>query len=70
VTGIANTLFSLTGTTCGATLNPGATCTITIHYATPVAPPPPLAPHLGAAAVTNNGSGTVGGSSNLGLVGR
>jgi hypothetical protein len=75
VAGLANTLFSLTGTTCGAgtlpaTLNPGATCTISITYATPVAPPPPLAPHLGTAAVANNGSGTVAGSTNLGLIGR
>jgi hypothetical protein len=70
VAGIANTLFSLTGTTCGATLAPGVTCTITITYATPVAAPPANAPHLGVAAVTNNGSGTAGGSSNLGLIGR
>jgi hypothetical protein len=70
VTGIANTLFSLTGTTCGATLAPGATCTISITYATPVAPPPPTAPHLGTAAVFNNGSNTVAGSTNLTLIGR
>jgi hypothetical protein len=70
VTGISNTLFSLVGTTCGATLAPAATCTITINYATPTAAPPPTAPHLGTAAVFNNGSGTVAGSSNLGLVGR
>jgi hypothetical protein len=60
----------LTGTTCGATLNPGATCTISITYATPVAPPPPGNPHLGTAAVFNNGSGTNGGSTNLTLIGR
>jgi hypothetical protein len=71
VAGIANTAFTLNGTTCGATLAPGATCTITITYATPVAPPPPPARALfGTAAVANNGSGTVNGSSNLGLVGR
>jgi hypothetical protein len=70
VTGIANTLFSLTGTTCGATLARLATCTISITYATPVAPPPVLLPHLGLAAVANNGSGTVAGSTNLTLVGR
>jgi hypothetical protein len=75
VAGIANTLFSLTGTTCGAgtlpaTLNPGATCTISITYATPVAPPPPFLPHIGLAAVANNGSGTIAGSSNLALIGR
>jgi hypothetical protein len=63
--------FSLTGSTCGATLAPGATCTITITYATPVAPPPPPARALfGTAAVANNGSGTVAGSTNLALVGR
>jgi hypothetical protein len=75
VAGMANTLFSLTGTTCGAgtlpaTLAPGTTCTISVTYATPAAPPPPLAPHLGTAAVTNNGSGTVAGSTNLRLIGR
>ena len=70
MTGFANTLFSLTSTTCGATLAPGATCTINITYATPVAAPPPTAPHTGVAAVTNNGSGTANGSTNLGLIGR
>jgi hypothetical protein len=75
VTGIANTLFSLTGTSCGAgtlpaTLNPGATCTISIRYATPVAAPPVTFPWRGLAAVANNGSGTVGGSTNLALSGR
>jgi hypothetical protein len=68
VTGIANTLFSSAGTTCGATLAPGATCTISITYATPAAPPL-LA--LGVAAVTNNGSGTtMNGSTDLVLIGR
>jgi len=70
VNGTANTLFSLAGTTCGATLAPGATCTITITYATPAAAPPAIAPHLGVAAVSNNGSGTNAGSTNLGLIGR
>jgi hypothetical protein len=69
VAGIADTLFSLTGTTCGATLAPGATCTISITYATPVAPPNPQ--HRdGVAAVANNGSGTNAGSTSLSLVGR
>ena len=66
VTGLFNTtLFSLAGTTCGATLAPGATCTISITYATPAAPP--LA--LGEAAVTNNGSGTINGSTMVLLIG-
>ena len=69
-TGTASTLFTLNSTTCGATLAPGATCTITITYATPVAAPPPTAPNVGTAAVTNNGSGTANGSTNLRLVGR
>jgi hypothetical protein len=67
-------LFSLATTppaTCGATLAPGATCTISITYATPVAaPPPPTRAVMGTAAVANNGSGTVNGSSNLALIGR
>jgi hypothetical protein len=64
-------LFTLNGTTCGATLAAGATCTISIRYATPVAPPPPPARAVtGLAAVANNGSGANGGSTNLGLVGR
>jgi hypothetical protein len=65
------TLFTQAGTTCGATLAPGATCTLSITYATPVAaPPPPARAVMGTAAVANNGSGTVNGSSNLALVGR
>ena len=71
VAGIADTLFSLTGTTCGATLARGATCTLTITYTIPAAPPPPpTRAVMGTAAVANNGSGTVNGSSNLALVGR
>jgi hypothetical protein len=73
VNGNANTLFTLTGNTCGtlpAPLNPGATCTISITYATPLAPPPLGNPHTGTAAVFNNGSGTNGGSTNLTLIGR
>jgi hypothetical protein len=69
VTGIANNLFSLAGTTCGATLAPGATCTITITYATPAAPPNPQHRN-GTAAVANNGSGTTAGSTTLSLAGR
>jgi hypothetical protein len=70
VAGIGNGsgLFTLNTTTCGATLNPGATCTITITYATPVALPTPAL--RGVAAVANNGSGTTNGSSNLQLSGR
>jgi len=64
-------LFNQTGTTCGATLARGATCTLTITYTIPAAPPPPPARAvMGTAAVANNGSGTVNGSSNLALVGR
>jgi hypothetical protein len=64
-------LFNQTGTTCGATLARGATCTLTITYAIPAAPPPPpFRDVMGTAAVANNGSGTVNGSSNLALVGR
>jgi hypothetical protein len=64
-------LFTLAGTTCGATLASGATCTIRITYATPAAPPPPpLRAVFGEATVGNNGSGANGGSTNLGLVGR
>jgi hypothetical protein len=73
VAGIGNGsgLFTLTGTTCGATLTPGATCTISVRYAPPAAPPPPPARAVfGTAAVANNGSGANGGSTNLGLVGR
>jgi len=71
VTGIGNTLFTLAPTTttpCGATLAPGATCTISITYATPTGLP--LVPNLGAAAVANNGSGTTGGSTSLSLIAR
>jgi hypothetical protein len=71
VNGQANNLFSLTGTTCPvppATLAPGATCTISIRYATPAAPPATV--QLGVAAVSNNGSGTVADSTNLRLVAR
>jgi hypothetical protein len=70
VTGISNTLFTSTGTTCGATLAPAGTCTITIQYATPTAPPAAASPWRGIAAVANNGSGTTGGSTNLQLLGR
>jgi hypothetical protein len=69
VAGIADTLFSLTGNSCGATLANGATCTISITYATPAAPPNPQHRN-GVAAVPNNGSGTTDGSSNLALQGR
>jgi hypothetical protein len=71
VNGQANNLFSLTGTTCPvppATLAPGATCTISIRYATPAAPPATV--QLGVAAVSNNGSGTANDSTNLRLVAR
>jgi hypothetical protein len=69
VAGIADTLFSLTGNSCGATLASGATCTISITYATPAAPPNPQHRN-GTAAVANNGSGTKAGSTNLSLEGR
>jgi hypothetical protein len=69
--GTGSGLFTLTATTCGATLAPGATCTISIRYATPVAaPPPPARAVFGVAAVANNGSGANGGSTNLALIGR
>jgi hypothetical protein len=70
VIGVSNTLFTLSGNTCGATLAPGVTCTISITYATPAAPPSIFTPHLGVAAVANNGGGTIAGSSVLGLIGR
>jgi hypothetical protein len=69
VAGIADNLFSLTGTTCGPTLATGATCTISILYATPPAPPNPQHRN-GVAAVPNNGSGTTNGSTDLALQGR
>jgi hypothetical protein len=63
-------ILNQTGTTCGATLAPGATCMLSITYNTPVAaPPPPTRAVMGSAAVANNGSGTVNGSSTLALVG-
>jgi hypothetical protein len=73
VAGIGNGsgLFTLTSTTCGATLARLATCTLSITYNTPVAaPPPPARALFGTAAVANNGGGTNAGSSNLALVGR
>jgi hypothetical protein len=69
--GSGSGLFTQAATTCGATLAPGGTCTLSITYNTPVAaPPPPTRAVMGTAAVANNGSNTVNGSSNLALVGR
>jgi hypothetical protein len=67
VAGNLNSLFSLTGTTCVAPLAPGASCTISIQYATPTVPG---TPNTGVASVTNNGSGTSNGNTNLNLVAR
>ncbi len=63
-------LYSITGTTCSFTtlLAPLGTCTITLRYATPVTQP--VLPDIGATAVSNNGTGTVAGSSVLALVAR
>jgi hypothetical protein len=68
VTGLLNTLFSSTGTTCSFTtpLAPGGTCTISIRYATPAAP----TAVLGFATITNDGSGTLAGNSILMLLGQ
>jgi hypothetical protein len=48
--------FSVTGTTCSFTtpLAPGASCTVTVRYATPASRP--LFPNLGALTVANNGT--------------
>jgi len=61
-------LYSITGTTCSftAALAANATCTVGIKYATPATRP--TSPDMGAAAVANNGTGTVGGNSSLALV--
>jgi hypothetical protein len=61
-------LYSITATTCSNStpLAAGGTCTISVTYATPAARP--LLPDIGAMAVTNNGTGTTGGASTLGLV--
>jgi len=63
-------LYSITGTTCSFTtlLAPLGTCTITLRYATPVTQP--VLPDIGATAVSNNGTGTVAGSSVLAVVAR
>ena len=68
VAGLLNTLFSSTGTTCSFTtpLAPGGTCTISITYATPATP----FVNFGFAAVTNNGTGTLAGNSDLTLIGQ
>jgi hypothetical protein len=63
-------LYSVTATTCSFTtpLAPAATCTISVRYATPTTLP--ALPDIGALAVTNNGSGTIGGNSLLALSAR
>jgi hypothetical protein len=61
-------LYSITAQTC-TTLSPLAangTCTISIRYATPATRP--FLPDLGLLGVANNGTGTLGGNSDLFLV--
>src|SRR5207247_1931514 len=62
--------YSITGTTCSFTtaLAPTGTCTISVRYATPVTQP--VLPDIGATTVSNNGTGTVAGSSILALAAR
>ncbi|MBV8144194.1 MAG: hypothetical protein JO184_04235 [Gammaproteobacteria bacterium] len=59
--------YSITAQTCTALspLAPGATCTVSIHYATPAAPP---IFDFGLLEVINNGSGTAGGGTPLNLI--
>jgi hypothetical protein len=61
-------LYSTTGTTCSFTtaLAPAATCTVSIRYATPATRP--ILPDIGLLTVANNGSGTTGGVTGLGLI--
>ena len=63
-------LYSITGNTCSFTtpLAPNGTCTVSIRYATPAARP--TNPDIGLATFTNNGSGTLGGVTGLGLSGQ
>jgi hypothetical protein len=60
--------YSITAQTCttASPLPPNATCTVSIRYATPTAPP--ALPDLGLLDVANNGSGTVLGISGLALL--
>jgi hypothetical protein len=62
--------FTVTGTTCSFTtpLAAGATCTISVTYATPANQP--QLPNMGALSLSNNGSGTLNGNSILALSGR
>jgi hypothetical protein len=46
----------------------GGTCTFSVRYATPATLP--LLPDVGLLGVANNGSGTIGGSTLLGLIAR
>jgi hypothetical protein len=52
------TFFSVTATTCSfaTPLNPGATCTVSVRYATPTARP--SFPNIGAMTAANNGTGS------------
>jgi hypothetical protein len=61
-------LYSITAQTCttASPLAVNGTCTVSIQYATPATRP--LIPDVGLMTVANDGSGTVGGVTGLGLV--
>ncbi|HMK21148.1 MAG TPA: choice-of-anchor D domain-containing protein, partial [Terriglobales bacterium] len=62
--------FSVTGTTCSFTvpLAINGNCTMSVQYATPAARP--FFPNIGSVRVNNNGAGTTGGGTTLGLLGQ
>jgi len=61
-------LYSVTAQTCttASPLAANGTCTVSIRYATPAA----ATLDIGLLNVTNNGSGTLGGVTGLGLIGQ
>jgi len=61
-------LYTVPANTCSFTtpLAVGGTCTFSVSYATPATLPG--FPDIGALAVVNDGSGTIGGSTPLALV--
>jgi hypothetical protein len=63
-------LYTVPANTCSFTtpLAVGGTCTFSVRYATPATLP--LLPDVGLLGVANNGSGTIGGSTLLGLIAR
>jgi hypothetical protein len=63
-------LYTVPANTCSFTtpLAVGGTCTFSVRYATPATLP--LLPDIGLLGVANNGSGTIGGSTLLGLIAR